>query len=136
MQELENLNLKDDEFDFMKYLDEELVGEVAPENNPSPGSSTSLINIESTDSSSFCPSSTPVLINFENPNSIQSYADAPKNMKVTTARMRPPSQTTYDHIVAERRRREQINNHFVALSTIVPGLKKVNIYSLCPNFVC
>lgn len=40
------------------------------------------------------------------------------------SRVRPPSQT-YDHIVAERKRREQLSQRFVALSTIVPGLKKV-----------
>lgn len=43
-----------------------------------------------------------------------------------TGRVRPPSQT-YDHIIAERKRREQLSQRFVALSTIVPGLKKVRI---------
>ncbi|GFQ08039.1 transcription factor bhlh25, partial [Phtheirospermum japonicum] len=33
---------------------------------------------------------------------------------------------TYDHIVAERKRREQLSQRFVALSTIVPGLKKMD----------
>ncbi|KAH7852708.1 hypothetical protein Vadar_028205 [Vaccinium darrowii] len=32
---------------------------------------------------------------------------------------------TYDHIIAERKRREQLSQLFVALSAIVPGLKKV-----------
>ncbi|GFP78854.1 transcription factor bhlh25 [Phtheirospermum japonicum] len=41
------------------------------------------------------------------------------------SRIRPPSQT-YDHIVAERKRREQLSQRFVALSTIVPGLKKMD----------
>ncbi|KAL0450106.1 UNVERIFIED_CONTAM: Transcription factor [Sesamum latifolium] len=40
-------------------------------------------------------------------------------------RVRRPSQT-YDHIFAERKRREQLSQHFVALSTIVPGLKKTD----------
>lgn len=39
-------------------------------------------------------------------------------------RIRPPSQT-YDHIIAERKRREQLSQLFVALSALVPGLKKV-----------
>ncbi|PIN23613.1 hypothetical protein CDL12_03663 [Handroanthus impetiginosus] len=43
-----------------------------------------------------------------------------------TSRVRPPSQT-YDHIIAERKRREQLSQRFVALSTIVPGLKKIII---------
>ncbi|KAG8384210.1 hypothetical protein BUALT_Bualt04G0094300 [Buddleja alternifolia] len=42
-----------------------------------------------------------------------------------TGRVRPPSQT-YDHIIAERKRREQLSQRFVALSTIVPGLKKMD----------
>ena len=40
-------------------------------------------------------------------------------------RVRPPSQT-YDHIIAERKRREQLSQRFMALSAIVPGLKKVS----------
>jgi hypothetical protein len=30
-----------------------------------------------------------------------------------------------DHIIAERRRREKINQRFIELSTVIPGLKKV-----------
>ncbi|KAL0343427.1 UNVERIFIED_CONTAM: Transcription factor [Sesamum angustifolium] len=41
------------------------------------------------------------------------------------SRVRQPSQT-YDHIIAERKRREQLSQQFVALSTIVPGLKKTD----------
>ncbi|KAL0461905.1 UNVERIFIED_CONTAM: Transcription factor [Sesamum latifolium] len=42
-----------------------------------------------------------------------------------TRRVRPASQT-YDHIVAERKRRELLSQRFLALSTIIPGLKKMN----------
>jgi hypothetical protein len=31
-----------------------------------------------------------------------------------------------DHIMAERKRREKINQRFIELSTVIPGLKKVN----------
>ena len=31
-----------------------------------------------------------------------------------------------DHIIAERKRREKINQRFIELSTVIPGLKKVN----------
>jgi len=31
-----------------------------------------------------------------------------------------------DHIIAERRRREKINQRFIELSTVIPGLKKVS----------
>mgnify|MGYP004713043783 CR=1 FL=1 len=48
-----------------------------------------------------------------------------KKKKKTARRVRPASQT-YDHIVAERKRREQISQRFVALSALVPGLKKVS----------
>lgn len=37
---------------------------------------------------------------------------------------RPPSQAQ-DHIIAERKRREKLSQKFIALSAIVPGLKKV-----------
>ncbi|PSS35999.1 Transcription factor bHLH25 like [Actinidia chinensis var. chinensis] len=42
-----------------------------------------------------------------------------------TSTPRPASQT-YDHIIAERKRREQLSQLFVALSGIVPGLKKMD----------
>jgi hypothetical protein len=32
-----------------------------------------------------------------------------------------------DHIIAERKRREKINHHFIELSTVIPDLKKVLI---------
>lgn len=35
---------------------------------------------------------------------------------------------TQDHIIAERKRREKLSQRFIALSAIVPGLKKVQIY--------
>ncbi|KAE9449539.1 hypothetical protein C3L33_18557, partial [Rhododendron williamsianum] len=37
-----------------------------------------------------------------------------------------PRSHTYDHIIAERKRREQLTQLFVALSGIVPGLKKMD----------
>lgn len=57
--------------------------------------------------------------------------DVPKaspGTKKTSTRTRPPSQT-YDHIIAERKRRELLSQRFVALSAIVPGLKKVSTYT-------
>ena len=38
-----------------------------------------------------------------------------------------------DHIIAERRRREKINQRFIELSTVIPGLKKV---LLLPSSIC
>jgi len=32
-----------------------------------------------------------------------------------------------DHIIAERKRREKINQRFIELSTVIPGLKKVQL---------
>ena len=37
---------------------------------------------------------------------------------------RPPAQAQ-DHIIAERKRREKLSQKFIALSAIIPGLKKV-----------
>ncbi|KAL2522622.1 transcription factor bHLH [Forsythia ovata] len=56
-----------------------------------------------------------------NPNeAIKTAQTTKKNVRV-----RPPSQT-YDHIIAERKRRELLSQRFVALSALVPGLKKVD----------
>ncbi|KAK4486749.1 hypothetical protein RD792_006676, partial [Penstemon davidsonii] len=52
------------------------------------------------------------------------HEEQPKTVKKAT-RVRPTSQT-YDHIIAERKRREQLSQRFVTLSTIVPGLKKMD----------
>lgn len=49
-----------------------------------------------------------------------------KSSDSSSSNPRPRSQShTYDHIIAERKRREQLTQLFVALSGIVPGLKKV-----------
>ncbi|PIA51834.1 hypothetical protein AQUCO_01000012v1 [Aquilegia coerulea] len=57
----------------------------------------------------------------------QSYA--PKacqgNKRVNTPSTKPPSYTQ-DHIIAERKRREKLSQRFIALSAIVPGLKKMD----------
>ncbi|KAJ8485400.1 hypothetical protein OPV22_017885 [Ensete ventricosum] len=42
---------------------------------------------------------------------------------------RPPS-CAQDHVIAERRRRERLNQQFLELSTIIPGLKKTDKVSL------
>ena len=46
--------------------------------------------------------------------------------KASAAATRPASQNQ-DHILAERKRREKLSQRFIALSKIVPGLKKVGI---------
>jgi len=38
---------------------------------------------------------------------------------------RPKLSQPQDHIIAERKRREKLNQRFIALSALVPGLKKV-----------
>ncbi|XP_042412311.1 transcription factor bHLH18-like [Zingiber officinale] len=43
---------------------------------------------------------------------------------------RPPSASAQDHVIAERKRRERLNQQFIALSTIIPGLKKTDKASL------
>ncbi|KAF5190795.1 Transcription factor bhlh [Thalictrum thalictroides] len=57
----------------------------------------------------------------------QSYA--PKacqgNKRVNPSSTKPASYTQ-DHIIAERKRREKLSQRFIALSAIVPGLKKMD----------
>ncbi|XP_051117618.1 transcription factor bHLH18-like isoform X2 [Andrographis paniculata] len=83
------------------------------------------------------PNSTPLILNFagaaenqvsgEEPAVTEPPEDQLKRAPPAKkpSRVRPPSQT-YDHIIAERKRREQLSQRFVALSTIVPGLKKMD----------
>ncbi|CAI9752973.1 unnamed protein product [Fraxinus pennsylvanica] len=96
-------------------------------------------------------SSTPIILNFCNANSptrssqqyklsslnpeekvavseaLRNSEEAIKTSQKTkkNGRVRPPSQP-YDHIIAERKRREVLSQQFVALSALVPGLKKVD----------
>lgn len=39
-----------------------------------------------------------------------------------------------DHVIAERKRREKLNQRFIALSALVPGLKKVKLQVLVRKF--
>ncbi|KAG9439905.1 hypothetical protein H6P81_020070 [Aristolochia fimbriata] len=48
-----------------------------------------------------------------------------KRVVSTPSPSRPPSHTQ-DHIIAERKRREKLSQRFIALSAIVPGLKKMD----------
>ncbi|GER30752.1 basic helix-loop-helix (bHLH) DNA-bindingsuperfamily protein, partial [Striga asiatica] len=59
-------------------------------------------------------------------NAKQRSSQLPKKKKTRT---RPPAQV-YEHIMAERRRREQLSQLFIALSAIVPGLKKTDKSSI------
>ncbi|XP_010271548.1 PREDICTED: transcription factor bHLH18-like [Nelumbo nucifera] len=45
--------------------------------------------------------------------------------RMNSATTKPPSHTQ-DHIIAERKRREKLSQRFIALSAIVPGLKKMD----------
>lgn len=64
---------------------------------------------------------------------VNSYVDGPEShqqnkkeaVSVGTKRKRLPHKVQ-DHIIAERKRRELITQMFISLSTIVPGLKKVD----------
>ncbi|KAK7251872.1 hypothetical protein RIF29_35454 [Crotalaria pallida] len=56
--------------------------------------------------------------------SFQTY-DKLGNKANTTAMMRNPIQAQ-DHVLAERKRREKLSQRFIALSAMVPGLKKMD----------
>ncbi|KAL0450110.1 UNVERIFIED_CONTAM: Transcription factor [Sesamum latifolium] len=89
--------------------------------------------------------SIPIILNFGNTNSIpENPQRAPRPLNSTeeavvsqalaaqgsqparrTTRSRLPSQT-YDHIVAERRRRELLSKRFAILSGMIPGITKMD----------
>lgn len=47
--------------------------------------------------------------------------------------VKKPSYSNKEHIIAERKRREKLNERFISLAAIVPGLKKV--HSISPHFI-
>ncbi|CBI25069.3 hypothetical protein VitviT2T_003813 [Vitis vinifera] len=59
---------------------------------------------------------------FENQNYVFKASQGAKRISTTTAR----HSQTQDHIIAERKRREKLSQRFIALSAIVPGLKKMD----------
>ncbi|XP_027114691.1 transcription factor NAI1 [Coffea arabica] len=56
---------------------------------------------------------------------LEEEAQNARKKKKTGGRVRPALQI-HDHILAERKHREQLSQGFVALSAIVPGLKKMD----------
>ncbi|XP_074578366.1 transcription factor bHLH25-like isoform X2 [Curcuma longa] len=46
-----------------------------------------------------------------------------------------PSHSNKEHIIAERKRREKLNQRFIALSAIVPGLKKMDKTSVLSDAI-
>lgn len=57
------------------------------------------------------------------------HNNRPPPTKRASAKMSAPSSSppcSQDHIVAERKRREKINQRFIELSAVIPCLKKVN----------
>ncbi|KAF6168850.1 hypothetical protein GIB67_041734, partial [Kingdonia uniflora] len=49
-----------------------------------------------------------------------------QGIKAVIAAAKSHSQTTQDHVTAERKRRERLTQSFIALSALVPGLKKMD----------
>ncbi|KAL8472806.1 hypothetical protein ACS0TY_029863 [Phlomoides rotata] len=143
LQWVEDTNFTD-EFDILDYLDEDLVPVLGdemqmcllPQNNSS--LSSSMIDIESSNSisliSSICPTSKPVVLNFGNPHS-PVHEEPAKDAEVPPKRAKratrfKQAEHAYDHTIAERKRREQLSRHFIALSAILPGLKKMDKLSI------
>lgn len=56
--------------------------------------------------------------------------DQDKKIETTHPNKHSQSQA-HDHIVAERKRREKLSQRFIALSALVPGLKKVPKFKQC-----
>ncbi|KAL2926796.1 Transcription factor bHLH25, partial [Bienertia sinuspersici] len=72
--------------------------------------------------------STSIMLSFDNSSNFshnRALNDHPQVAKETSP-MAILSQHSKDHILAERRHREKLNERFIALSTIIPGLKKTD----------
>ncbi|XP_051141218.1 transcription factor bHLH25-like isoform X2 [Andrographis paniculata] len=65
---------------------------------------------------------------------VSSHRSAPTTKKKSPRRIRAASQT-YDHIMAERRRREQLSQLFISLVALVPGLKKMDKGSILEDTI-
>ncbi|XP_057457233.1 transcription factor bHLH18-like [Lotus japonicus] len=63
--------------------------------------------------------------NFPSKRSLNCQKKEPKRKVHERERVRSPHQA-HDHIMAERKRREKISQQFIALSVLIPGLKKID----------
>ncbi|KAJ0967740.1 hypothetical protein J5N97_024657 [Dioscorea zingiberensis] len=59
----------------------------------------------------------------------------PSGFNVSRRGNRPPSSSSQDHVLAERKRREKLSQLFVTLSTTIPGHKKSDKHTLLGNTV-
>lgn len=59
---------------------------------------------------------------YDDQNYVFKAGQGGKRISSTTNRL----SQTQDHIIAERKRREKLSQRFIALSAIIPGLKKVS----------
>ncbi|XP_010026567.3 transcription factor bHLH18 [Eucalyptus grandis] len=85
------------------------------------------------------PSSSPQLISFGSPDlsppesqnfyGVCELQDCQKEMKRVGAMSRPTVHTK-EHVIAERKRRQKLSQSFIALSAIIPGLKKMDKASI------
>ncbi|XP_057449672.1 transcription factor bHLH18-like isoform X2 [Lotus japonicus] len=63
--------------------------------------------------------------NLPSKRSLESQKKEPKRKVQERERVRSPHQA-HDHILAERKRRENISQQFIALAALIPGLKKID----------
>lgn len=64
-------------------------------------------------------------------NSEQNYEAIGSKQRSNMVKFGAASPQAQDHIVAERKRREKLNQRFIELSAAIPGLKKVEICICC-----
>ncbi|KAK3416625.1 hypothetical protein EUGRSUZ_H02389 [Eucalyptus grandis] len=84
------------------------------------------------------PSSSSQLISFGSldsfPTESQQIYDCQTETDRTGAMSRPPMHTR-KHLIAERKRREKLSQSFIALSAIIPGLKKMDKASILSDAI-
>ncbi|MED6167686.1 hypothetical protein PIB30_005314 [Stylosanthes scabra] len=140
-------DLEEDDYAFMNRLANDNAITVAPNNNSNSNSQTSFSTDSNNDDErplkalkTITTPPTPTnkdssyLFSFNNNNpsmSTDSHATNKKqprrssNQRRTASAGRSP-QHAHDHIIAERMRREKISQQFIALSALIPGLKKMD----------
>ncbi|KAJ0500073.1 putative transcription factor bHLH family [Helianthus annuus] len=75
------------------------------------------------------PLSNTLTISFGNINPINEPLQLPDLLGYEAAYTTKVPTTARNHVLAERKRREKLNQHFISLSALLPNLKKVTIIS-------
>ncbi|CAJ2635207.1 unnamed protein product [Trifolium pratense] len=100
--------------------------------NPNP---TEFYSFDQTQNEMVTSLSLPELGNIQFSTQISKASSKNQNLETKTSQSKRPRAHGLDHIMAERKRRENLSKSFIALAALVPGLKKMDKASILADTI-